>query len=415
MCRYIPLEVYVARQAIFDRARRVHGYELLFRANGVQNEFDGSDPTSATAEVLANSLLAIGLENLVGEKLAFVNFNRELLLKQWHSLLPKKGAVIEILETVEPDAEVIAACNKLREQGYQIALDDFVLCDRYEALLRIANLVKIEIRSLSESQHQALVQSYHARGLKMLAEKVETYEEFAWAREIGYDYFQGFFFARPAMVRAKLIPVVQSNCLRLLWEAMRPELDLAGLNRIVAADVALSFKLLRYVNSALFALPSKVQSICHALTFLGDADLRRWITLAMLPRLAENKTAELVTHFLVRARFCEAAIVLTGEPLAEHAFLMGLFSLLDALVDRPLEELLVAVGLAPPIMAALLETDPREIPSRRFISWRCTMKPGAGTQSTRSRIGLVLSLRRSATPIVRLSPGPRKRWQTFLR
>ena len=352
------LDVYVARQAIFDRARRVHGYELLFRADGIKNEFDGSDAVSATAEVLANSLLAIGLENLIGGKLAFVNFNRELLLNGWHAVLPKKRAVIEILETVEPDAEVVDACRKLREQGYQIALDDFVLRDRYEPLLRLADLVKVEIRSLSELQHEQLVRAYHARGLKMLAEKVETYEEFAWARKTGYDYFQGFFFARPAIVRAKLIPVAKSNCLRLFREAMRPELDLAHLDRIVAADVALAYKLLRYVNSALFALPSKVQSIRHALTFLGDVDLRRWITLAVLPRLAENKTAELVTHSLVRARFCEAAAECVRPPLAEQAFLMGLFSLLDALIDRPLEELLIDVGLAPPIVAALLETAP---------------------------------------------------------
>jgi c-di-GMP-related signal transduction protein len=350
------LDVYVARQAIFDRARRVHGYELLFRANGVQNEFDGTDPASATAQVLANSLLAIGLENLVGEKLAFVNFNRELLLKDWHALLPRKGAVIEVLETVEPDEEVVAACRKLREQGYQIALDDFVLRDGWDPLLGVANVLKIEIRSLPEGEHEALVSSCHARGLKMLAEKVETYEEFAWARKTGYDYFQGFFFARPAIVHAKLVPVVKSNCIRLLREAMRPDLNLARLDPIIAADVALSYKLLRYVNSALFSLPSKIQSLRHALAFLGDAELRRWIALAVLPRLAEDKTAELVTHSLVRARFCEAAAALTGKPLGEHAFLMGLFSLLDALIDRPLEELLVDVGLAPEIVAALLDT-----------------------------------------------------------
>lgn len=354
------MEVYVARQAIFDRARRVHGYELLFRANGFQNEFDGSDPASATAEVLANSILAIGLENLVGGKLAFVNFNRELLLKEWHAMLPQKNSVIEILETVEPDAEVIAACRKLREQGYQIALDDFVLNDRYEPLLCLANVVKIEIRTLSQSQQEALVHSYHARGLRMLAEKVETYEEFAWARKAGYDYFQGFFFARPAIVRAKLIPVAKSNCLRLFREVTRPELDLKRLDQVINADVALAYKLLRYVNSALFALPSKVQSVRHALTFLGDADLRRWIALAVLPRLAEDKTAELVTHSLVRARFCEAATALTEGALAEQAFLMGLFSLLDALIDRPIEELLGDLGVAPPIVAALLETGSEE-------------------------------------------------------
>jgi EAL and modified HD-GYP domain-containing signal transduction protein len=352
------MEVYVARQAIFDRARRVHGYELLFRSDGVHNQFDGSDPSAATAEVLANSILVIGLDNLVGDKLAFVNFDREILLKDWHAVLPKSQAVIEILETVEPDVDLVAACRKLRAQGYQIALDDFVLRDGYEPLLGLANMLKIEIRGLPQSEQETLVESYHARGLTMLAEKVETYDEFAWARKTGYDYFQGFFFARPSMIRAKLIPAAKANCLHLFREAMRPDLDLRRLEDAISVDVALAYKLLRYVNSALFSRPSQIQSIRHALTFLGDADLRRWITLAAMPRLAENKTPELVTCSLIRARFCEIAARLAGDQLAEQAFLMGLFSLLDALIDRPLEEILEEVALAPSIAAALLEIAP---------------------------------------------------------
>src|ERR1700749_3617157 len=150
------MDVLVARQAIFDRERRVYGYELLFRSSAGQNEFDGTEGGLATRQVLANSLLVIGLENLVGNKKAFVNFGRGPLLQGWHSSLPPENTVIELLETVEPDAEVVEACRKLREQGYQLALDDFVLRDGYECLLDVADLVKVEIGSLPRPEQKAL-------------------------------------------------------------------------------------------------------------------------------------------------------------------------------------------------------------------------------------------------------------------
>jgi c-di-GMP-related signal transduction protein len=200
------VDVLVARQAIFDRDRRVYGYELLFRSNAGLNEFDGTEAGLATKQVLANSLLVIGLENLVGTKKAFVNFGRGPLLQGWHAALPRESTVIELLETVEPDAEVLEACRKLREEGYQIALDDFVFRPGCEQLLDIADLVKIEIQSVPRPEQKLLVRSSKARGLQVLAEKVETHEEFEWARQVGYDYFQGYFFARPVMMRGRQIP-----------------------------------------------------------------------------------------------------------------------------------------------------------------------------------------------------------------
>ena len=213
------MDVLVARQAIFDRERRVYGYELLFRSNAGQNEFDGTEGGLATKQVLANSLLVIGLENLVGTKKAFVNFGRGPLLQGWHASLPRESTVIELLETVEPDAEVLEACRKLREEGYRIALDDFVFRPGCEDLLDIADLVKIEIQSVPRPDQERLVRSSKARGLQVLAEKVETHEEFEWARQAGYDYFQGYFFARPVIVRGRQIPAAKAHCLRLLQEA----------------------------------------------------------------------------------------------------------------------------------------------------------------------------------------------------
>lgn len=356
------MDVLVARQAIFDRERRVHGYELLFRSQAAQNEFDGTEGGLATQQVLANSLLVIGLDNLVGTKKAFVNFGRGPLLQGWHTSLPAENTVIEVLETVEPDAEVVEACRKLREQGYQIALDDFVFRPGYEPLLEVADLLKIEIQNLPRPEQKLLIQSSKARGLQLLAEKVETYEEFEWAKQAGYDYFQGYFFARPVIVRGRKIPAAKVHCLRLLQEVQRPELDFERLEMLILEDVSLSYQLLRYVNSPLFALTSSIRSIRQALLFFGETELRKWIVLATLARTADDKPGELIRHSLVRARFCESVAKSAQKGLEQSAFLTGLFSLLDALIDRPLEETLSGMCLAPEITAVLSGQAPESDP-----------------------------------------------------
>jgi c-di-GMP-related signal transduction protein len=356
------MDVLVARQAIFDRDRRVYGYELLFRSAAVPNEFDGTEGGLATRQVLANSLLVIGLENLVGAKKAFFNFGRGPLLQGWHASLPRGSTVIELLETVEPDAEVLDACRKLREQGYQIALDDFVFRPGCERLLDVADLVKIEIQSIPRPEQKLLVRSAKARGLRIVAEKVETHEEFDWARQAGYDYFQGYFFARPVTLRGRQIPADKLHCLRLLQEAQRPELDFDRLEALILEDVSLSYQLLRYVNSPLFALNSRMRSIRQALLYFSDPELRKWIALATLARTAADKPGELIRHSLMRARFCESLARFLETGLEQSAFLAGLFSLLDALVDRPLDETLAEICLAPEIGAVLrgeaAESDP---------------------------------------------------------
>ncbi len=198
------MDVLVARQAIFDRERRVYGYELLFRSDAGRNEFDGTEGGLATKQVLANSLLVIGLENLVGVKKAFVNFGRGPLLQGLYASLPRASTVIELLETVEPDSEVLEACRKLRKEGYQLALDDFMFRPSWQTCSTSPTWSRS--RSKAFPLRALLVRSCKARGLQLLAEKVETHEEFEWARQAGYDYFQGYFFARPVIVQGRKIP-----------------------------------------------------------------------------------------------------------------------------------------------------------------------------------------------------------------
>jgi c-di-GMP-related signal transduction protein len=324
------VDVFVARQPIFDRQWRVYGYELLYRSGPLENEFDGTDSTIATQQVISNTLLSIGLENIVGGKKAFLNFDRSLLNDRIYLSLPREATVIEILESVEPTADLIELCRSIHEQGYDIALDDFVSSPQFEPLTRLAQLIKVDTRVTD--------------------------------RAAGYDYFQGYFFARPFVMHSHQIPASKLNCLRLLSEMQQPELNFERVEDLIASDVSLTYKLLRYANSALFGRHEEIKSIGHALVIVGADNIRRWVALAALPMLATDKPGELVTLSIVRARFCESLMKLARMTLRNEAFLMGMFSLLDALLDQPLDDALQAVSLRPEITQALLGTAPDRNP-----------------------------------------------------
>jgi EAL and modified HD-GYP domain-containing signal transduction protein len=352
------MDVFVARQPIFDRHRQLYAYELLYRASASQSAFDDIDRATATTQVIANTLLTIGVENLLCGKKAFINFDRGLLLGGLHAVLPPEILVIEVLETVEPDAEVLDACRRLCEQGYAFAMDDFVSDPQREPLARLAKVIKVDLLATSRPEQERLLRIYRLLGIAMLAEKVETQEEFEWALGAGYDYFQGYFFARPATVHGQHIPVARFTCLRLLAEVQQIEPDFGRLETLISSDVWLPYSLLLYVNSALFGHATEIRSIKHAMAVLGEEGIRHWAVLAALPPLAKDKPGELVTMSLVRARFCEliAGLARIGQP--NVGFLMGLFSLLDALTNLSIEEALAKVHAAPAITGALTGTAP---------------------------------------------------------
>jgi c-di-GMP-related signal transduction protein len=349
------MDVFVARQPIFDRELRLIGYELLFRSGPQSIAYDGAEEGLSTIHVIANTLFAIGHENILCGKLGFINFGRGLLVDGWRPLLPKEGTVVELLETVEPDSDVLQACKRLREQGYTIALDDFVCHPRFEPLTRFADILKVDVQSTCRDSQSGLLKKYQPQGIKMLAEKVETQEEFDWSLKAGFDYFQGYFFARPTIVRGKQIPTGKLACLRLLLEAQKRNLDFDYLEMRISEDVSLSYKLLRYVNAAVFRRLTEIHTIGQALARLGEDEVRRWIAIAVLPRLAADKPNELVTHSILRARFCETVARVADIKEADDAFLVGMFSQLDALLDRPLELALAEVSLAPMIIDVLLD------------------------------------------------------------
>lgn len=341
---------YVARQPIFDRAEKVFGYELLFR-NGLENAFHG-DADEASRATLDHSLL-IGLDVLCDGRRAFVNCTRETLIKGFVTLLPSTTTVVEILESVPADPEVLAACRSLKEAGYTIALDDYVANDRREKMADLADIIKVEMQLTTEHQREVLIKRFGPWRCRMLAEKIETHADFVRARDQGFVYFQGYFFRRPEMLSMRDMPANRLNYLRMLQQVSRPELDIVGLEKLVKAEASVCYRLLRYLNSASFGFRSEIHSVRHALTILGEHDLRRWVRLIAAIGAGQDKTSDLVLSALVRGRFGEllAPRVPHGE---SELFLLGLLSLIDAMLEMPMEDVLDRISLDHATKAVLL-------------------------------------------------------------
>ena len=348
------MDVFVARQPIFDRQQKVYAYELLFRSS-LENFFSHPDPNLASAKVISDSFFLFGMETITGGKRAFINVTRESLLQEYLAMFPKALTVVEILETVEPDEEVIEACRKLKEEGFLLALDDFVYSDRFIPLVDMADIIKVDFLGTDVPERRAMVERFSGRGIKLLAERVETREEFDLAVNLGYDYFQGYFFSKPVILQKKDIPGFKLNYLQIIREINRPELNYDQLEDVIKREVSLSYKLLRYINSPFFGWKREVTSIRHALTLLGDKSVRKWASLVALASMGSDKPEELVTSAVVRAKFCELLAPKTGLAAREEdLFLMGMFSMIDALVDLPLPEILAEIPIAPEIKGALL-------------------------------------------------------------
>jgi c-di-GMP-related signal transduction protein len=342
---------YVARQPILTREEQVFGYELLFR-DGIENYFRGSDPEAASRSTLDSSIL-MGLDVLCGNRRAFVNCTREVLIKDYITLLPSSLAVVEILETVTPDDQVLAACHRLKEAGYMIALDDFAIDDPREPLTDLADIIKVDLRRTAPEQCAQLVQRYGPWRCRMLAEKVETREEFFTARKAGFVYFQGYFFREPEVLSTHEIPANQLNYVRMLQAVSRAELDHREIENLIKSEASLCYRLLRYMNSAAFSFVTEIHSVRHAMQLLGEREVRRWVRLVATFGPGQSKSSELVLAALVRARFCELL-----SPKVPHGdsdlFLMGLFSLMDTILETPMSDLLVNIPVDQETKAILL-------------------------------------------------------------
>jgi EAL and modified HD-GYP domain-containing signal transduction protein len=269
------------------------------------------------------------------------------------TLLPPELAVVEVLESVPVDDLVIAALKRLKQAGYLIALDDFVFNDPRDSLTEFADILKIDIRQTTPEHYAAMMTKYGSRIRILLAEKVETREEFTATKNAGFTYFQGYFFRRPEVLQAKEIPASRVNYLRLLSAVSQSELKPREFENIIKHEVSICYRLLRYLNSAAFGIQNEVHSVRHALALLGEREVRRWVRLVATLAIGENRSSELVTTAMVRARFCEllAPRVPHGE---SDLFLMGMLSMVDAILEIPMTSVLESIPLDKETKAVLL-------------------------------------------------------------
>jgi len=345
----LPGQRFVARQPIFDRRQKVFGYEILFR-NGVEDYFN-ADAEAAARSTLDSSLL-FGIETLCDRRRAFLNCTRDVLFKDLITLLPPSQTVAEVLETVEPEERVVDACKRLKAAGYLVALDDFAPNDPRIPLAEFADIIKVDVRATSAEERAGMMRRFASCKCKMLAEKLESPQEFRQARDMGFHYFQGYFFCRPEIVVGREVPANRLHYMRLLEMVSRREIDMRELESALKREASISYRLLRYLNSPLFGFSLEIKSIRHAMAVLGERELRRWIRLAVTVGAAEQKCSELVLMGLTRARFCE--MLSDRLQWKNDLFLMGLLSVMDAILEIGMDALLEKLPVEREVKAALL-------------------------------------------------------------
>ena len=352
-------EAFIGRQAILDQKKNVYAYEILFRS-GLKNAFDPSlDGNVATQSVMVNTMLDCGMKKLVSDKTALINFTEKNLLNRAPQLLPADSIVVEILETVQPTPAILEAVQELKDEGYKIALDDFVLLPGYEPLIDMADIIKVDFRITEDPEERKRLREILPGHVRLLAEKIETEEEFHQALEYGYVLFQGYFFCKPVVLHKKKLTSNALSQIRLLKEVNRQDFDFSAIINVISSDTNLVHKLLTYINSVGIGLTYHISNLRQAAVLLGSGGMRRWVTLISLQTFSEDKPPELFTISLLRAKFCEliAHEIKRPDLTPDTGFLLGMFSLLDVLLSQPMEEVLKEVGLSSELNAALLGED----------------------------------------------------------
>lgn len=355
------MEVYIARQPIFDRKMNIYGYELLYRSSEV-NHFAEIDDDFATAELLRNSFMVFGLSNLTDGAKAFINFSKELINSDIPLLLPTKDTVIEILERGEVTQQTVEACEKIRAQGYMVALDDYVISDEFLPLLNCVDIIKVEYPSVSPVDQPALVKNLKQNtNAKLLAEKIETREDYNLAVKLGYDFFQGYFFSKPTLIQGKEIVSLDTHLLDVAQELRKAEPNYSVIANIIESDVGFAYKLLTLVNSVYIGSKHSINSIPQALAYIGIKEMYQWVSIMMLKGLSNIENAELIKLSLIRAKLMELIARQMGhtENVSEY-FLTGMLSFINTLLNRPMKSALEGLPLNDVVKRALLgeQNDP---------------------------------------------------------
>ena len=348
---------YMARQPILDAEKNLYGYELLFR-DGVANCFPNINADEATSKLITEHHLLMGVEKITGSRKAFINFSADTLIHHFPTSIDPKSMVIEILETVPISRELLTACRELHRMGYQLALDDHDFEPKWDIFLPYVSIIKVDVQQFNMLQISKYISRIKHHPVTLLAEKVETAAEYQKLKQLGFSLFQGYFFARPEMLKHKQISGNKANLLALMAEASASELNFEHLANICQQDVGLSFKLLRFINHAGASHSQPISSLKHAMIYMGEAELKKFIALLALANLQGDAPTELLRQSLVRARFSDmiaSKLQLPANP--PSAFLTGLFSNLHLIVEQSQPELLAQLPLLDDVKRGLLKRE----------------------------------------------------------
>lgn len=344
----------LARQPIVDGKHNLIGYELLFRASATAERADLGDSYRAGLSVLASTLVDMGTEWLLKGKQAFINMDHPMLMSEFITLLPPQKIVIEIVESVKPNDDLLERIEELRRDGFHFALDRYKPDTTRDRLLPLVSYVKLDVAELGEDGAAAVLRNLRQPTLRLVAEKVESREVFDWCKGLGFDYFQGYYFAHPEHLMARVLNPGHATLLHLL-DMVRKDAEIRDIEAALKTDVALTFKLLRYINSAGFGLSCEVQSIRHAVSILGMKQLYRWLTLLLATAGTHPASPAQARTAITRGRLCE---LLGAHSMSkseqDNLFITGVFSLLDAMLDTPMEDILDRLVISEDIAEALL-------------------------------------------------------------
>ena len=351
----VDTDIFIGRQPILDNNQNLVAYELLFRGSAQAGTAVIADGLQATSRLVINTFNNFGVERVLGGRKAFLNVSESLLLSEVLELLPRELVVLEILEDIEPTEAVVERCRALRGMGYHLALDDFVYRREFDPLIPLASYIKFDLRALGKDGLAEQLRHLWGRGPAFLAEKVETREEFNACRDLNVDYYQGYYFAKPETLSMKRMDP-SAQLLFHIFGLATGNAEPQKLEASFRQDVALSYNLLRYINSVGFGLAHKIESIRQALVILGSAKLVRWITLLMYSTTNRGLAPQaLFRSALLRARLAEMlGAARLGAAHQDPLFMTGMFSLLDVMLGMPLADILKNLVLPQPVSSALI-------------------------------------------------------------
>lgn len=348
-------EIFVGRQPVYNKTLGVFGYELLFRAGRQNNAAMGQlSADGATSTTIINSFLEMGLEKLVGDRYAFINLTEQFLFEEDMLPISPKQVVVEVLEDIPVTQKLADALKRLKQKGFTIALDDYIYNPSHQPIIQLADIIKIDITQLDQRElikHVKILNKFNAR---LLAEKVETLDEFDFCEKLGFDYFQGYFLSRPRIIKSTSLPSNKLAVLNLISVLQNPVSDTEELEEAISFDVSMSYKILKLINSAFFSFPSKVESIRRAIVILGRRQLSSWASMLAMSKL-DDRPPEMLHLAMTRAKMCELVAEKAHLKPLDAYFTVGLFSALDILMERDIAEVIEPLPLSDEVVGALLK------------------------------------------------------------